>query len=274
MDRARFLTAALAPGKEALGYDHCVERLAHPGWCENLVKASSLVPGERVLVVVDEPLVAEGAALAAALKDAGGEPRLELWAGERPLRELPAGIARSGSHCGPLDLPHAGAARGRGGYALQAPRGRHLARGQADPQRLRRPRAARGRALRARARPRRARTQAVGRDRRRRDGPDSRSGRDRPDAEDRRAPVEDRRNRARARRGGELSRRRDLRRSARGRRRRRARRRPDRPVHGRGAGRRAGRDAIRARPGERRSRAAGRRSCCARSSSEQGRAAT
>jgi hypothetical protein len=72
-----------------------VERLAHPGWCENLVKASSLVPGERVLVVVDEPLVAEGAALAAALKDAGGEPRLELWAGERPLRELPAGIAEA-----------------------------------------------------------------------------------------------------------------------------------------------------------------------------------
>jgi hypothetical protein len=70
-----------------------VERLPHPGWCENLVKASSLAPGERVLVVVDEPLVAEGAALAAAVKDAGGEPRLELWAGERPLSELPAGVA-------------------------------------------------------------------------------------------------------------------------------------------------------------------------------------
>jgi aminopeptidase len=70
-----------------------VEHLAHPGWCDNLVKASSLASGERVLVVVDEPLLAEGAQLAAAVKDAGGEPRLELWAGERPLRELPAGVA-------------------------------------------------------------------------------------------------------------------------------------------------------------------------------------
>jgi leucyl aminopeptidase (aminopeptidase T) len=70
-----------------------VERLAHPGWCENLVKASSLASGERVLVVVDEPLVAEGSQLTAAVKDAGGEPRLELWAGERPLLELPAGVA-------------------------------------------------------------------------------------------------------------------------------------------------------------------------------------
>jgi aminopeptidase len=70
-----------------------VEPLAHPGWCENLVKASALVPGERVLVVVDEPLVAEGSQLAAAVKDAGGEPRLELWAGDRPLRELPAAVA-------------------------------------------------------------------------------------------------------------------------------------------------------------------------------------
>jgi leucyl aminopeptidase (aminopeptidase T) len=70
-----------------------VERLAHPGWCENLVETSRLAPGERVLVVVDEPLAAEGAALAAAVKDSGGAPRLELWAGERPLAKLPAPIA-------------------------------------------------------------------------------------------------------------------------------------------------------------------------------------
>jgi leucyl aminopeptidase (aminopeptidase T) len=56
------------------------------------VNASALTPGERVLVVVDEPLTAEGSQLAAAVKDAGGEPRLELWAGERPMTELPAGI--------------------------------------------------------------------------------------------------------------------------------------------------------------------------------------
>ena len=34
-----------------------------------------------MLVVVDEPLLEEGSQLAAAVKDAGGEPRLELWAG-------------------------------------------------------------------------------------------------------------------------------------------------------------------------------------------------
>jgi aminopeptidase len=66
--------------------------MEHPGWCENLVRASSLKPGERVLVVVDEPLAVEGSELAAAVKDAGGEPRLELWAGERPLAAAPAGV--------------------------------------------------------------------------------------------------------------------------------------------------------------------------------------
>ena len=66
--------------------------LMHPGWCENLVKASALKPGERVLVTVDEPLASEGAQLAAAAKDAGGEPRLELWAGERPLRNAPPAV--------------------------------------------------------------------------------------------------------------------------------------------------------------------------------------
>ena len=59
--------------------------LTHPGWCENLVRAGALRPGERVLVVVDEPLVEPGSQLTAAVRDAGGEPRLELWAGERPL---------------------------------------------------------------------------------------------------------------------------------------------------------------------------------------------
>jgi len=67
-------------------------RLAHPGWCENLVKASGLKPGERVLVVVDEPLAEEGSQLTAAAADAGGEPRLELWAGERPLDAPPPGV--------------------------------------------------------------------------------------------------------------------------------------------------------------------------------------
>jgi leucyl aminopeptidase (aminopeptidase T) len=55
-----------------------------------------------VLVVVDEPLVPEGSQLAAAVKDAGGESRLELWAGERPLTQLPEGVgegARNADLC-------------------------------------------------------------------------------------------------------------------------------------------------------------------------------
>ncbi len=74
-----------------------MERMAHPGWCENLVGAGGLKPGERVLVVVDEPLLEEGAHLAAAVRDAGGEPRLELWAGDsRPLAAAPPGVLEGG----------------------------------------------------------------------------------------------------------------------------------------------------------------------------------
>jgi hypothetical protein len=73
-----------------------MERMAHPGWCENLVAAGGLKQDERVLVVVDEPLLEEGSQLAAAVKDAGGEPRLELWAGERPLQDAPTGVLAGG----------------------------------------------------------------------------------------------------------------------------------------------------------------------------------
>ena len=62
-----------------------------PGWCANLIAAAQLRSGERVLVVVDEPLAEQGAELAAAVANAGGRPRLELWAGERPLSQPPAG---------------------------------------------------------------------------------------------------------------------------------------------------------------------------------------
>lgn len=67
-------------------------KLAHPGWCENLIRAAGLRPGERVLVVVDEPLVEDGSALQAAVRDAGGEPVLQLWRGERPLSRAPAPV--------------------------------------------------------------------------------------------------------------------------------------------------------------------------------------
>jgi hypothetical protein len=61
----------------------------HPGWCTNLVEAGRVRAGERVLVVVDEPLVEEGSQLVAAVADAGARPQLELWLGERPLGSAP-----------------------------------------------------------------------------------------------------------------------------------------------------------------------------------------
>jgi leucyl aminopeptidase (aminopeptidase T) len=70
--------------------------MAHPAWCENLIEAGGLKKGERVLVVVDEPLLVEGSELAAAVKDAGGEPRLELWDGKRPLAEPPPQVLDGG----------------------------------------------------------------------------------------------------------------------------------------------------------------------------------
>ncbi len=88
-----------------------MELLAHPGWCENLLEAAGLTAGEHVLVVVDEPLAAEGAQLVAAVKDAGGEPRLELWAGERPLSSPPPGVL-DGARTADLSL-----------FLTQAPRG-------------------------------------------------------------------------------------------------------------------------------------------------------
>src|SRR5919206_3905391 len=61
----------------------------NPGWTRNLIHASRLRSGERVLVVVDEPLVEQGSQLVAAAGDAGAAPRLELWAGARPLAHAP-----------------------------------------------------------------------------------------------------------------------------------------------------------------------------------------
>jgi hypothetical protein len=64
-----------------------------PGWCRNLIEAARLEAGEEVLVIVDEPLVEQGSQLAEAVKQAGGRPRLELWAGpSRPLEHPPPGV--------------------------------------------------------------------------------------------------------------------------------------------------------------------------------------
>ena len=66
-----------------------------PAWTANYIAAGRLEPGERVLVVVDEPLAEEGSQLAAAVREAGGRPQLELWAGERPFSEPPPAISRA-----------------------------------------------------------------------------------------------------------------------------------------------------------------------------------
>jgi hypothetical protein len=67
-------------------------RMAHAGWTQNLIQAGRLRDGERVLVVVDEPLAPEGAELLAAVQDAGADARLELWTGERPLQKAPQAV--------------------------------------------------------------------------------------------------------------------------------------------------------------------------------------
>ena len=66
-----------------------------PAWATNLIRAGRLQPGERVLVVVDEPLAACGSELTAAVQDEGGQPQLELWAGDRPLAAPPPAIAEA-----------------------------------------------------------------------------------------------------------------------------------------------------------------------------------
>jgi hypothetical protein len=64
------------------------------GWCRNLIEAGRLESGEDVLVVVDEPLVEQGSQLADAVQQAGGKPRLELWAGpDRPFEHPPPGVS-------------------------------------------------------------------------------------------------------------------------------------------------------------------------------------
>jgi len=90
---------------ERHGYDRRVPRepIVHPGWCVNLVEAARILPEERVLVVVDEPLVEEGAQLADTLRTARAEPRLELWAApERPMAQAPPTVldaARDSAVC-------------------------------------------------------------------------------------------------------------------------------------------------------------------------------
>ena len=101
MDRARIVTEGATNGSGAgrdrtrrrdVSFPALSEKLAHPGWCSNLVRAARVAPNERVIVVVDEPLAEEGAQLVAALADEGARPKLLLWTGERPLAHAPAEV--------------------------------------------------------------------------------------------------------------------------------------------------------------------------------------
>src|SRR5215210_5773039 len=70
------------------------------GWTANYLAAGRLQRGERLLVVVDEPLLEPGMQLVAAARDAGGDPRLELWTGERPLAAPPPAVVAAAAHGG------------------------------------------------------------------------------------------------------------------------------------------------------------------------------
>jgi hypothetical protein len=84
---------------------------ATPGWCLNLVRHAQVAAGERASVLVDEPLEREGGQLADALREAGAEARLVLWAGERPFEHAPA------------EATDAAASSDVGFHLQQAPRG-------------------------------------------------------------------------------------------------------------------------------------------------------
>ena len=112
--------------------------MQHPEWCVNLIVAGRVRAGERVLVVVDEPLVAAGAQLTAAVADAGAAATLELWTGERPLTYPPPPvlIAARGAHLmiALFRDPRADEAAGRAktGEAVTAHGGRVLLLGFVD----------------------------------------------------------------------------------------------------------------------------------------------
>jgi hypothetical protein len=104
----------------------------------NLVAAGRLREGERALVVVDEPLVEEGAQLLAAVADAGGRPTLELWSGPRPLDSAPPQALTSAAGADLLlilfqePLVEEGAARFELGAAVTSRGGRAIMLGFVD----------------------------------------------------------------------------------------------------------------------------------------------
>jgi hypothetical protein len=111
---------------------------ATPGWCLNLVRHAQVAAGERAFVLVDEPLEREGGQLADALREAGAEARLVLWAGERPFEHAPAeatGAAASsdvGFHLQQAPRGEEGAARFEVLHAMEGRGGRMLFLGFVD----------------------------------------------------------------------------------------------------------------------------------------------
>jgi hypothetical protein len=57
------------------------------GWCANYLVAAGVRPGERLRIVVDQPLAAEGEELAEAGRAAGAEVRIARFPAERPMLE-------------------------------------------------------------------------------------------------------------------------------------------------------------------------------------------
>jgi hypothetical protein len=114
------------------------------GWTVNLIRAGRVEPGERVLVVVDEPLQAEGEELAAAVRNAGGIARLELWTGaERPLEHAPPAVLEGGREAtlcfflAQEPLGPEGTARFELAEAVRHPVGREIYLGLVDGELLR-----------------------------------------------------------------------------------------------------------------------------------------
>ena len=66
-----------------------------PGWCRNILTAARVRPGERVRVLVDEPLGRAAEDMTAAVRGGGAEARLVPFPPERPLREPTADMLES-----------------------------------------------------------------------------------------------------------------------------------------------------------------------------------
>ncbi len=71
--------------------------LVSGGWQENVLRQAALAPGERLLVVWDEPLQAEAAELAEAATAAGAKAERAPWSGRRPLAAPPSATLAAAS---------------------------------------------------------------------------------------------------------------------------------------------------------------------------------